>query len=70
MKEDKSKQVEATQKKKGLTFFEEMRRVKWSNLSNTTKTFIVTLFIIVIFSLLFFGFDALIGVIFGGIGVI
>ncbi|NQX83595.1 MAG: preprotein translocase subunit SecE [Mycoplasmataceae bacterium] len=55
---------------KGLSFFGEMRRVKWSNLNKVGKTFLVTIIVILVFSLLFFGFDALIGVIFDGIGVL
>ena len=46
------------------------RRIRWSSLSNTWKIFLITLSVLIIFSLIFFGFDSLLGVIFDAIGVI
>jgi len=46
------------------------RRIRWSSLSNTWKIFLITLSVLIVFSLIFFGFDSLLGVIFGAIGVI
>lgn len=51
-------------------FFAEMRKVRWSTMNTTLRTFIITLSVIAIFALLFFGFDALIGLIFNAMGVL